>query len=270
MFSNLFKKKESKKDFAEKTKAMIAMVALNGSSLPHIDQIEKHLAAQMDWEMTLDDIDINETVTMFNLNGEKIFYTLMPAPIPWQELEGPCSTAWYWPEATELMSKQTAHIIISILPNPSSNLSSIDKAILLSKVTAAILYNSNSIGVYWGTGTVVNSKDVFIEKIRQISKNNLPFELWIDLRLQRTENGNVRFFTTGMDAFGHMEFEIRDSKMSENEMFSFMYNIIAYLMENGPVIKDGDTIGGDENQRIKVRYGKSMWDKSKDVMIVEC
>lgn len=58
--------------------------------------------------------------------------------------------------------------------------------------------------------------------------------------------------------------------MSGNEIFSFMYNIIAYLLENGPVIKDGDTIGGDENQKIKVRYGKSMLNKSKDVMIVEC
>ena len=33
--------------------------------------------------------------------------SLMPAPIPWPELEGPCATAWWWPQATERMR---AHI----------------------------------------------------------------------------------------------------------------------------------------------------------------
>ena len=27
----------------------------------------------------------------------------MPAPIPWSNLEGPCATAWWWPDATEKM-----------------------------------------------------------------------------------------------------------------------------------------------------------------------
>ena len=270
MFFNLFKKKEQKKDIQKKLETMIAMVPLNESYLPDIVQIEEFFTNQLHENIKLDNINKNDTVTMFNFKGEKFFYTLMPASIPWGELEGPCATAWYWPEASELMRKQTAHIIISILPNPNSSLTLIDKAILLSKVTAAILYNTNSIGVYWGSGTVVNSKDVFIQKISDISRDNLPFELWIDLRLQRTKNDSFQFFTTGMKSFGHKEIEIRDSKMEGNEIFNFIHNIIGYLLENGPVIKDGDTIGGDENQKIRVKYGKSMWDATQDVMIIQC
>jgi hypothetical protein len=270
MFLNFFKKKEDKHDAKKIPEPMISMVTLNEACLPNIKQIEKYLASTNLENVILENIDENDTVTMFNLFGERFFYSLMPAPIPWEELEGPCTTAWYWPEATELMSRQTSHIIISILPNTSSILTQVERATLLSRITAAILFNTNSIGVYWGAGTVVSSKEVFMEKINNMDIDNLPFELWIDLRLQRTKSGGCQFFTTGMKSFGHREIEIRDSKMNGNDISSFMYNIIAYLLEKGPVIKDGDTIGGDENEKIKVRYDKSMWNVKEDVMVVEC
>lgn len=270
MSNSLFRKKGINEDAGKQSDTMLSMILLNESSLPDIAQIKKYLISRFHENIKLDNITRKDTVIMFDLNGEKVFYALMPAPVPWNQLEGPCATAWYWPQAAELVSKHKAHIIAGILPDTESNLNSIDKAILLSKITAAILYNTDSIGVYWGSGTVINSKEAFIERVNGISRGNLPFELWIDLRFQRTKQGSFQFFTTGMKALGHMEIEMKDSNMDGNTILSFMYNVIAYLLQNGPVIKDGDTIRKDENQRITVRYGKSMWDIKQDVMIVEC
>lgn len=269
MSNNLFWEKDLNGEARKQSEAMLSMILLNESGLPEAASIEEYLTNQLHENIKLNNITKKDTVIMFELNGEKVFYVLMPVPVPWSELEGPCSAAWYWPQAAELMSKQKAHIIAGIVPDSGSNLTSIDKAILLSEVTAAILSGTDSIGVCWGSGTVINSRDVFIERVNKISKDSLPFELWIDLKLQRTQNGRLQFFTTGMKALGHMEIEIKDSEMSSNAVLSFMYNIIAYLLENGPVIKDGDTIGNDENQRFAVRYGKSMRDSNQEVMIVE-
>lgn len=274
MLSNFFGKKEEKHEEEEKEEknspdVILAMVALKEASLPAAADIQKFFYDEFSERIDLEKTDDDEYTRMFEYKGEMLFYSLMPAPIPWEELEGPCATAWYWPEAAQEMKKHAAHIIVSMLPNQDSDLAQIDRAIILSKVVAAILHNTDSVGVYWGSGTVVSPKDTFIQGAKAMEKDSLPIELWIDLRIQQTEKGSFQFFTTGMKAFGHMEIEIRDTKQNPRDIFSFMYNTIAYLLDNGPVIKDGDTIGGDENQRIIVRYDTSLWDAAEKVMVVE-
>ena len=41
------------------------------------------------------------------------------------------------------------------------------------------------------------------------------------------------------------------------------------MVENGPVIKDGDTVGEDANERIKVVYAKSAFGHEGRVMRLE-
>jgi len=60
---------------------------------------------------------------------------LMPAPIPWSALEGPCATAWWWPEATEKMKHHHSHIILA-LAGESGNL--VQRHVTLTHFTAAV------------------------------------------------------------------------------------------------------------------------------------
>ena len=39
-----------------------------------------------------------------------------------------------------------------------------------------------------------------------------------------------------------------------------------YVLTNGPVIQDGDTIGEDANEKIRVVYGKSEYGHEQEVM----
>src|SRR5689334_22912247 len=45
----------------------------------------------------------NETNLVVACHGGHLAVSLMPAPIPWSSLEGPCATSWWWPQATAQM-----------------------------------------------------------------------------------------------------------------------------------------------------------------------
>lgn len=49
-------------------------------------------------------------------------------------------------------------------------------------------------------------------------------------------------------------------------ILEFILIVVDYLIKNGPVIKDGDTVGKDKNQKIKVQFKKSVWDRPDNVM----
>ncbi|MCT4595635.1 MAG: DUF4261 domain-containing protein, partial [Anaeromicrobium sp.] len=53
--------------------------------------------------------------------------------------------------------------------------------------------------------------------------------------------------------------EIIKSTKSFEELIDFSLSIVRYLIANGNVINDGDTLGEDENQRIIARHTSSVW-----------
>lgn len=83
----------------------------------------------------------------FDLAEATLTLGAMPGPVPWSDLEGPCSTSILWKDAAEHVRPHRAHIIVTVL----SKLSPVEEAIVLTKCTAAVLaVCQTSIGVYWG------------------------------------------------------------------------------------------------------------------------
>jgi hypothetical protein len=241
---------------------MLAMIALNNKYLPPEQEIFDFLK-QM-WPLTPEVSDVvreNDTVT-FTISDNLGSIALIPAPIPWSELEGPCATAWYWPTACEALRGHKAHVIVSL---NQASLQPTEQALLLTKLVAAVAATTNSAGIYWGAGTVVHSPEEFLNQSKDVSPESMPLMLWIDFRLQEEADGSFTMFTTGMEAFGLMEIEAVQVNKDPKELSSFVYDVAHYLLENGPIVQDGDTIGGSEIERIEVRYEASMWDSSKKV-----
>lgn len=79
---------------------------------------------------------------------------LVPAPIAWSDLEGPCATAWYWPQAMANMQGHQAHAIVTLSGEQNNILT---RHILLTQVVAATVEATDAVGVYWGSGTLVHS-----------------------------------------------------------------------------------------------------------------
>jgi hypothetical protein len=66
-----------------------------------------------------------------------------------------------------------------------------------------------------------------------------------------------------------MEIEIPRIEMAPGELREWLINIIFYLLENGPVLKDGETIGGSADEKIRIRHCPSSFGHSGTVIRLE-
>src|SRR5262245_46884149 len=77
-----------------------------------------------------------DTSLVFQLKDAQLAVSLMPAPIPWSSLEGPCATAWWWPNATKAMRGHTNHFLVALI---GGSIESVERRVILTKVVRAVV-----------------------------------------------------------------------------------------------------------------------------------
>lgn len=218
-------------------------------------------------KIKLEEMGIRENTFTFNINKSLAMVLSIEAPIPWDGLEGPCKTSILWPSATEDVKSHQHHLIVSV---SDADLNPVQLSILLTKVTATILATcKNAIGVSWCNATMVIPRDIFIEFSEKVLPEGPPVHIWVDFRVGRGESNNSTGFTTGLAALGLMEIEAIDTPEPVSELKDRLTSLADYLITNGPVIDDGDTVGEDESELIKVVYGNSEFNHEDQVMTLK-
>jgi hypothetical protein len=202
---------------------------------------------------------------VFQLGDAQVAVSLMPAPIPWSELEGPCATAWWWPEATRKMQAHTNHFLAALL---GGSIEPVERRILLTKIISAIVANADSVGVYWGEGTLVHEPSAFLRQAKSASANNIPGTLWLDVRVERNPDSSSRCFTTGMAPLGFLEIEVEKSSLPPEDLLGFIGNTACYIVNSRLHIPDGDTMGRSATEKYKVRHGPSLFDRPTVMQLV--
>ena len=163
------------------------------------------------------------------------------------------------------MRDHSSHAIVTVMPREDQG--AVEKQTLLMQATAALIATTNSArGVYWGASQLVISPEMFCDFAHDVLPDELPLHVWIDFRVGKNENGQIVGFTTGMSALEHMEFETLDSSDPPGELRERLYGLANYVLQNGPVINDGDTIGQDADERIRVKYSDSSFGHEGQVM----
>jgi hypothetical protein len=202
----------------------------------------------------------------FELDGAAVTLTLVRAPIPWGDLEGPARAAWHWPEAAERLKSHLAHVIIAVL---APGMERIATMVLLTRVVAAVAATTDASGVYWGEGPVVNAPDDFVEEAKRTSRERLPLYLWLAFQLSRNPDGTFTLATSGMRSFGFMELELVAIREKPATLVDRAFNFAHYLLEHGPVLEDGHTIGLSTEERFRIRHVPSAVDPSRTVYRIE-
>lgn len=202
----------------------------------------------------------------FELGNALVTLTLMRTPIPWGDLEGPARAAWHWPEATERLKAHLGHVIVAVL---APGMDRIEATLLLTRVVAAVAATTDSSGVYWGEGPVVNAPDDFVEEAKRTSRERLPLYLWLAFHLVRNPDGTFTLCTSGMRAFGFMELELVASRSKPATLVDRAFNFAHYLLDHGPVLEDGHTIGLSAQERFRVRHLPSVLDPARKVYRID-
>ncbi len=241
-----------------------SMVMLSVDVPLSIDAFEKDFAQRWPDDPTPTESSAEENTMSFQVGDSIVTVGAMPAPIPWSDLEGPCATSLLWKNATEEVKAHKIHAIVTVM----ADLNSIEMSTLLTKVTTSLMESTSAaIGVYWGSATLVIPKEIFTEFATEVLPLGPPLHIWVDFRVGPDEDGETSSgFTAGMKALGLMELEAEQSPEPPGELRERLYGLADYLVENGPVINDGDTIGEDANEKIRVVYSKSAFGHEGKVM----
>jgi hypothetical protein len=239
----------------------MAMVALNKAQLPDLAEFSAEWRTRnsatgiSDWQQ-------NDVSVVFELERGSVGVGVMPQPIPWSELEGPCLTAWWWPTAASELRGHQAHLIVTYQARDHDP---IESRLQLTRVLGVIAKITNAIGVYWGGGTVVWPTVEWLNLCKKMSRDFLPLDLWIDFRVYGTSHHKVDGFTTGLRPFGHLEIEVHASRTDASTVRAGMWNAAHYLLDHGPILNPGDTIGFEPDQRIEITHTASMFDPARKV-----
>lgn len=244
----------------------IALVLLEEPELPAFDEVAQFVGRNFSDAPTMTVAGSTENMFTCSLGEYTAAATLVTRTVPWSQLEGPCATAWYWPTAAEALRDHAAHLMVTLIDEGGK---AIDKSVALTQLTAGLVGSARAQGVFWGPGRLVHPPRAFIEQAVQSTPEDLPLFLWVDFRVERTDAGTTRLYTTGLAPLGATELEVSDFTGQPQHLLGFAYNIAHNQLCQGKQINEGDTIGlTDEVQVIAHRRG-SMFDDDLEVVQLE-
>ena len=248
-----FKKKE-KIEETKQNPLLLSMPMFNSDDVFSLDDIINDLKTY--WGLNVTDQTGNDEVSTFIINGETVAIGLMPAPIPENELKPICEYSYLWNNALEEIEKHTSHAIVSVL---GSNTNILERYKILTKLNASILRTTtNSIGVYKGNQTLLLPKDLYLDFANFLKGDGLPIPLWVYLGLMNNETESS-IYTYGLKEFKKLEIEILNSSLKGNDLYDFLLSIITYIIESDVTLKNGETIGFSEKQKIKITESKGVF-----------
>ena len=167
----------------------------------------------------------------------------------WPELEHICETAWWWPQAEPSLRKGQGRVNLYLF---ASRLEPLHAASVLTAFAAAIAATTDSIGVWWNQGHVVQPPSAFVNEALQIPHGHIPVDCWVHLAIN-VHDRTTTVVTTGLADFGHCEIEAVEVPYVPRVVLGRVISLAAYLLQNGAIVKDGHSIGYSDQEKILVR-----------------
>jgi hypothetical protein len=138
--------------------------------------------------------------------------------------------------------------------------------LLTRLVASAAASMDKAAGIYWGAGSLVHSPEQFIEDAAQMTRGELPLNLWVDFRPQRNADATLGIFTAGLIALGHMEMEVAASTGDPEAVMARLVEVAYHLVDNDLHPADGELIDIPPAKPVLVKHRPSMWGRELTVL----
>jgi hypothetical protein len=186
------------------------------------------------------------------------FVAVMNIPVPLPRDMGEevwARAATTWPEALAVRMGHRAHIVVGTLGKVQSPL---PEARVVTAVVGGLLDTiPGCLAVMWAE-RVVRPAALWKDQSRRAyaAYPDYPILLWLDIAPIRTASG-IEAVTIGLSSFVDREIEFEVGRLQPADVLNKVAGLAVYLIEHGQALKDGDTFGGSERERIKVRHANS-------------
>lgn len=247
-----FLKREKDNDEAAPS-MVLGMVLLKEVAPLNVGAVIKELRSK--FRLAVDDPAPGEYSQVMQISGYDVALATMPVSIPGEEVSQAAGYNYFWENGIVEATAHRAHIIISIL---KAGRDPVAENILFSQVAAAVMNNSESIGIYIGGRSLVLRKDFYLENVAVMTPADLPLYIWIYFGM-RTENGRQSVYTYGLADFGKKEMEMIQSTRDFEDLNGMMFNLAHYVIASNVTLRSGETIGMSAEQKLKITESKGRY-----------
>lgn len=223
---------------------------------PALDKALKEfpeLGKSSDFEAT------REGQSSFRVGKLGIIAALMPAPVPEGEADEATDRSLSGLDGSWSLPEHRAHLVVV---QQGAKGVSLDELTIFTRVVAAIVRATGAVGVYWGEGRATHQPEFVVN----IAHSELPLPIWVGISLA-TRGAGFELLSVGMH-----QLELPDLLMNvpgiDGATLEFFYDLLAYIARRGQALPDGDTVGRDEKERLKIRYVPSPLDPKAQVWSV--
>ena len=193
---------------------------------------------------------------MLRCAGLELVVMAMPMPLPEEEWRLPAlRAASQSPQLAPPFSGHKAHLVVTTIAEPSDHLASARSIAAVVGALIAVLPGCQA--VVWANLVAhaaeaweVMSRDAFAPY------PVFPYPLWVSLHPFK-EGEKIGLITFGLMSFVGRELEFEPRDITPAEAMQKAAGLAVYLMQNGPVLKDGETFGATPTERILVRHAQS-------------
>ena len=261
LFDLLRKKKTetvpSNSNESTKNKGSFLSFVLLDEPVFSLEQLVSDLKEDWNIDIKKDDkaeMDLENVTAVFSVDNMLATIGLIPAPVPDDEAVHNAETNFRWKEAVEVTKSHRAHLVVAVL---SQDKPMIEAGTLLVKLGAACLKQQHAIAI--NTAGTVMEPNVYKEYAKDaIADGMFPILDLVFFGIYSNDNGKtISGYTFGLQIFNKDEIEVLDSQHSASEVFEFLIDIASYVVESDAILKDGETIGFSEEQKLPITKSKS-------------
>ncbi|MXN65821.1 DUF4261 domain-containing protein [Stappia sp. GBMRC 2046] len=189
----------------------------------------------------------------------KLSVLFVDKPLPAGTLDNAIAGNRTWPDAATALAKSRAHAIVACMDEAGDHNMALNYAAVLTLAAGALAEELPAIGVYWSTGQTVTEASRFISAADGILQKNLPLTVWAQalfLDGPPADDGGrtTACVTTGLVPFVGREIEFMPVSLDPSTIAQRVFGTMQYLLAQGPVLKDGETLGVSEAERIRIRH----------------
>jgi Domain of unknown function (DUF4261) len=194
------------------------------------------------------------------INSIAVSVICMNQSLPTEAWETAAKQNLTWKSAAESFSKNSAHIVVAALPQSRDHITAVAGAFAVTIVAGAIAKNLRPLGVVFAESNAAVEGNLIIAMAKNLAKHReLPVLLWASLQFMRSEVLNkgrpdIGGITTGLLPFIGREIEFETTALLPSEVAQRVFGLCQYLMLNGPVVKDGDSVGNTPEEKIVATF----------------
>lgn len=196
--------------------------------------------------------DEGDDMAILSYNGGIAAISLMPGPIPEDEIVYHAGSNFLWKDAVETSKRHKAHLIVSFM---GRDIPVLEAGEIMVKLVASACKQKGVLGVY-ANGTVYQP-EMYLDCAQMAKDGEFPMYNLVWFGLYNGKNG-VCGYTDGMRSLGYDEMEIIDSKQTADEIINLLFSIAGYVTSEDVILNPGETIGFTEEQKLLITKSRGI------------